>query len=50
MRINEKDFYGAYFNLKRIFKYKDVSQKISQYYTLVEGIVFLMKRKTKKGI
>jgi len=50
MRMEERDFYGAYFNLKRLMKYKDLSSKIMQYYTLVEGIVFLMKRKTKKGI
>jgi len=50
IRINQKDFYEAFHNLQRAIHYDFKSKKFIQYKMFVEGVLFLMKRKVKKGV
>ncbi|CAI2370054.1 unnamed protein product [Moneuplotes crassus] len=50
LRIKEKDFYEAHYSLKRIGLFNFKSQKLTQYQTFTEGVLYLIKRKIKKGI
>lgn len=50
IKIQTKDFYEAYFNLKRASFYKLKQKKLINYKIFTEGVIFLMKRKTKTGL
>lgn len=50
IRIQQKDFYEAYYNLKRATHFKLKQKKLINYKIFTEGVIFLMKRKTKTGI
>lgn len=50
IRVKQRDFYEAYYTLQRAEKYKQKHQKLSLYQGFTEGVIFLMKRKTKKGV
>jgi hypothetical protein len=50
IRISQKDFYEAFHNLQRAIHYDFRSKKFLQYKMFVEGVLFLMKRKVKKGV
>jgi tetratricopeptide (TPR) repeat protein len=50
IRIKEKDFYEAYHNLQRAVHFEFKSKKFSQYKFFTEGVLFIMKRKVKKGV
>lgn len=50
LRIKERDFYDAYYNLKRISLFNFKSAKLDQYQTFTEGVLYLIKRKVKKGV
>ena len=50
IRIQQKDFYEAYYNLKRATHFKLKQKKLINYKIFAEGVIFLMKRKTKTGI
>lgn len=50
LRIKERDFYDAHYNLKRIALYNFKSAKLEQYQTFTEGVLYLIKRKIKKGV
>ena len=50
IRINQRDFYEAFHNLQRAIHYDFRSKKFLQYKMFVEGVLFLMKRKVKKGV
>jgi tetratricopeptide (TPR) repeat protein len=50
LRIKEKDFYEAHYNLKRISLFNFKSTKLDQYQTFTEGVLYLIKRKVKKGV
>jgi len=51
MRLNEKDYYEAYFEMRRAFQFKcEYSKKMELYRTLLDGIVALMKKKHKSGL
>jgi tetratricopeptide (TPR) repeat protein len=50
LRIKEKDFYEAHYNLKRITLFNFKSTKLRHYQTFTEGVLYLIKRKVKKGV
>lgn len=50
IKIQQKDFYEAYYNLQRATHYKLKQKKLINYKIFTEGVIFLMKRKTKTGI
>jgi tetratricopeptide (TPR) repeat protein len=50
LRIKERDFYEAHYNLKRIALFNFKSAKLDQYHTFTEGVLYLIKRKVKKGV
>ena len=50
LRIKQKDFYEAYYNLKRVAQFDFRSRKLSEYKLFTEGVLYLMKRKVKKGV
>jgi len=50
IKIQQKDFYEAYYNLQRATHYKLKQRKLMNYKVFTEGVIFLMKRKTKTGI
>jgi len=50
LRIKESDFYEAHYNLKRIALFNFKSIKLDQYQTFTEGVLYLIKRKVKKGV
>ncbi len=50
IRIKQRDFYEAFHNLQRAIHYDFRSKKFLQYKMFVEGVLFLMKRKVKKGV
>ena len=47
MRLREKDYYEAYFDMRRI---RELTPKIELYKVLIDGIVSLMKKKHIEGI
>lgn len=50
IKIQLKDFYEAYYNLKRATHFKLKQKKLVNYRIFTEGVIFLMKRKTKTGL
>ena len=50
IKIQQKDFYEAHYNLKRATHFKLKQKKLANYKMFTEGVIFLMKRKTKTGI
>ena len=50
IKIQQKDFYEAYYNLKRAAYFKLKQRKLVNYQMFTEGVIFLMKRKTKTGV
>lgn len=50
IKIQQKDFYEAYYNLQRATHYKLRQKKLINYKNFTEGVIFLMKRKTKTGV
>lgn len=50
IKIQQKDFYEAYHNLKRASHFKLKQKKLVNYKMFTEGVIFLMKRKTKTGL
>lgn len=50
IKIQQKDFYEAYYNLKRSTHLKLKQKKLLNYKLFTEGVIFLMKRKTKTGL
>ena len=50
IKIQQKDFYEAYYNLKRATHFKLRQKKLVTYKMFTEGVIFLMKRKTKTAL
>jgi len=50
LRIRNKDYYEAYFSLKRASDNKFVSKRMQMYKDFTEGVLYLIKRKIKKGV
>ena len=50
IKIQLKDFYDAYYNLKRATHFKLKQKQLVNYRIFTEGVIFLMKRKTKTGL
>ena len=50
IKIQQKDFYEAYYNLKRAGHFKLRQKKLVTYKMFTEGVIFLMKRKTKTAL
>ena len=50
LRLNDKDFYEAYFNLKRAVDSNFNSKRLQLYKDFTEGVLYLIKRKIKKGV
>ena len=50
IKIQQKDFYEAYYNLQRATHYQLKQKKLLNYKIFTEGVIFLMKRKTKTGL
>ena len=48
--MQEKDFYEAYFNLKRAVDSNFHSKRLQLYKDFTEGVLYLIKRKIKKGV
>ena len=38
MRLKEKDYYEAYFNIRRAFQYECCNEKMNLYRTLIDGV------------
>lgn len=50
IKIQQKDFYEAYYNLQRCASLDLRQKKLYNYKVFTEGVIFLMKRKTKTGV
>lgn len=50
LRLHDKDFYEAYFNLKRAIDSNFTSKRLQLYKDFTEGVLYLIKRKIKKGV
>ena len=50
LRLRDKDFYEAYFNLKRAIDSNFNSKRLQLYKDFTEGVLYLIKRKIKKGV
>lgn len=50
LRLRDKDFYEAYFNLKRAVDSNFNSKRLQLYKDFTEGVLYLIKRKIKKGV
>lgn len=50
LRLKEKDFYEAYFNLKRAIDNNFTSKRMQMYKDFTEGVLYMIKRKIKKGV
>jgi tetratricopeptide (TPR) repeat protein len=50
IRVKQRDFYEAYYALQRSEKTCLKYPKLALYQGFTEGVIFLMKRKTKKGV
>jgi tetratricopeptide (TPR) repeat protein len=50
IRVRQRDFYEAYYFLQRADKSKLKLPKLALYNSFTEAAIFLMKRKTKKGV
>lgn len=50
IKIQHKDFYEAHYNLLRSVNMNLKQKKLQNYKLFTEGVIFLMKRKTKTGV
>ena len=50
MKLREKDYYEAHFNIKRAAEKNPTVHKVNAYKTFIDGIVSIMKGKTKVGM
>ena len=50
LRLRNKDYYEAYFSLKRASDNKFTSKRMQMYKDFTEGVLYLIKRKIKKGV
>lgn len=50
IRLKDKDFYEAYFNIRRALDINFTSKKMQIYKDFTEGVLYLIKRKIKKGV
>ena len=50
IKIQQKDFYEAHYNLQRTIELNLKQRKLINYKLFAEGVIFLMKRKTKTGV
>lgn len=50
LRLQDKDFYEAYFNLKRAVDSNFNSKRLQLYKDFTEGVLYMIKRKMKKGV
>jgi tetratricopeptide (TPR) repeat protein len=50
LRLRNKDFYEAYFSLKRAADNNFASKRMQHYKDFTEGVLHLIKRKIKKGV
>ena len=50
IKIQQKDFYEAHYNLMRCAHFGLKQRKLHNYKLFTEGVIFLMKRKTKTGV
>jgi tetratricopeptide (TPR) repeat protein len=50
LRLKDKDFYEAYFNLKRAVDSNFSSKRLQLYKDFTEGVLYIIKRKIKKGV
>ena len=50
IKIQQKDFYEAHYNLQRSQHLNLKQKKLANYKLFTEGVIFLMKRKTKTGV
>ena len=50
IKIQHKDFYEAHYNLQRSSHLNLRQKKLQNYKLFTEGVIFLMKRKTKTGV
>lgn len=50
IKIQQKDFYEANYNLQRAVPLNLRYKKLQNYRLFTEGVIFLMKRKTKTGV
>ena len=50
IKIQQKDFYEAHYNLQRSSHLNLRYKKLYNYKMFTEGVIFLMKRKTKTGV
>jgi hypothetical protein len=50
IKIQQKDFYEAHYNLQRTVHLNLRQKKLQNYKIFTEGVIFLMKRKTKTGV
>lgn len=50
MKLREKDYYEAHFNIRRAVEKNSAAHKVKAYKTLIDGIISLMKGKTKTGM
>ena len=50
MRLRCKDYYEAYFDMKRFCAHGNVEKKVNVYKILIDGVVALIKKKNKSGM
>jgi tetratricopeptide (TPR) repeat protein len=50
IRVRQRDFYEAYYSLQKADKSRLKLPKLALYHSFTESVIFLMKRKTKKGV
>lgn len=50
LRLKDKDFYEAFFNLKRAVDNNFNSKRMQLYKDFTEGVLQLIRRKIKKGV
>ena len=50
LRLKQKDYYEAFFSLKRASDNNFASKRMALYKDFTEGVLYLIKRKIKKGV
>ena len=50
IRLKDKDFYEAFFHLKRAIDNNFTSKRMQMYKDFTEGVLYLIRRKIKKGV
>ena len=50
LRLKQKDYYEAFFSLKRASDNNFASKRMALYRDFTEGVLYLIKRKIKKGV